>query len=1026
MKGVTITAPSGWQLSMPNNNPTDYALPLETTGALRLPVVLPDLSLTAGGLSLGAYENTLDDDGLRIGSAWFDVPRFKARGLVEDLHVGEGFKGSAALVELDLFDAVSLGATDVQFSAQGIRAGGFEVGLPGLLGGAAVSGRDLEVGPGGVSGQLTGAELAIGDMTARFEEARLTPNGISIGSADLTLPPYLGNAKLQAKNLTWDSTTHQLGIESARGEIDFTVAGRARLKGMVDFAFKPGGGYTLAGDVTLRIGDGEKPSFEADAGIKVESIDCDPAPGPCSNAAFLHEAKLTITPGKRVPLGQTGLALTSLGGFVNRTQENPRRDAEGNIHGVSYTFGLKAGLATLADNGFAFTGDINAIASTNGNFAVGFRDATIFRYIRAHGDICARLVAEPDAVCDGLRHQDLARRPGTGVFAEAAAEARVSYGGRLFTASADLRLEAIGSIVNAGGETYLNASASGTLSAGAGGWLLPDIQGSGSLHAEIGRFVTPAGKGTLGVKGRVEATLHVRSVFGDRDESVRRSIFVDRNGKYTEEDVDGYTPAQPGSRRRLTAAARRSRTHAFSIPAGQRQTMVVVDADKGAPKLTLTAPGGMRIVAVAQKGKDPAISVKPARGKKLDRKLAGRIFVVRSRAPGALSVYMPEPQSGRWSAKVDGVKAGSYRFHSAGNRPLPRLKFTAPAKGKTLRATPAKPTVTLQGKLAGAPKKAAVTVYASAEPCVKRGGELVPPVPGTQLAARVKAGKKGGWSLKWNMAGVAPGRYVPYAVLANGTGARVGDCSKGSVVVGDPGAAARRPQAARPKPAAPSGQVSATATEIHGKIQGCEANATLNPGIATSPPEPEPASGLPVLYVDSEKTPCIAANIAAAITGTDPFTNTPSITVKKGERDYSPYPGGAPATLVYGRFSSAKPDKKLATNNRQAACGSDPFYNGHRPGPPDGTLNPKTGARHDGDLTSCDEYPYASSLEGGKGAIVRGVLPRENNIQGGELSAFLRRDGNAVKLAYDTGSSGRFHVCVKISGRAPVGSCPSP
>lgn len=1019
--GVSITSPSGWKLAMPEGNPTNYALPLDDTGAaLQLPIVLPDLDVSVGGLSVGAYANTLDHDGLRIGTGWFELPAIKTEGLVEDLHIGEGFKGSAGSVELDLFGAASLEASDVQFSDQGVKASEFEVGLPTVMGGAAVAGRNLEIGPGGVSGELTGAEIAIGELSARFDEARLTPSGISIGSAELKLPPYLGNATLRATGLSYDAGTGQLGIESAHGDVEFTVAGRAKVKAEVDLSLDPDGGFHLSGAGSLRIGEGEPPPFETSAAIEVRSVKCDPAPGPCSNAAFLHTATLTVKPGVRMPLGQTGLALTSLGGSVKSTQDQPRRDGDGVIHGVSYTFGLKAGLATLPDNGFAFDGQVGATASTNGNLAMDFSDARIFKFIRVYGEICARLVDIPDAVCDRLNRQDLAQRRGTGVFVGGGAEAGVEYdGGRLFRASAQLKLATTGSIVNAGGETYLDATAEGTLSTKTGGWLLPDIEGSGTLRGEIGRFTAPSGKRTLGVKGLLNAKLKVRSIFGDREESVQRAIFIDSDGNYTEENVDGYSLAGPGSRR-LVAAAQRSRMHAFAIPAGQKQTMVVVDAARGAPKVTLTAPGGMRIVAAARPGKDPTIWVKSARGKKVDRKLAARIFVVRSREPGSVAVYLPSPPSGRWSAKVDGVKAGSYRFHAGGNRPLPRLEVTAPAKGKTLRATPAKPAVTLQGKVADAPKKAAVTVYASAEPCVKRGGELGPPAPGIELAARVKLSKKGGWSLKWNTAGVAPGRYVPYAVLANGSGPRVGNCAKGAVQVDERGT--RRAPAPRPKPAAPAASAAATSpVVIVGPKGGCEKIATLQPGLGSPPPAPKVETGLPILKVSQEKTPCIAANIAAAMTRTDPFSQTPAVTVPRDARDYSLHPGGAPATLTYAPHSS--PDKpSVARKNRDYACGQRPFKNGHAPGPPDGKLDANTGTRSGGSLTSCDEYPYASSLEGGRqsGAlIVRGVELRENRVQGGELSAFLRN--NATELAYGTGSSGRFNVCVQVS--PPVGNC---
>ena len=41
---------------------------------------------------------------------------------------------------------------------------------------------------------------------------------------------------------------------------------------------------------------------------------------------------------------------------------------------------------------------------------------------------------------------------------------------------------------------------------------------------------------------------------------------------------------------------------------------------------------------------------------------------------------------------------------------------------------------------------------------------------------------------------------------------------------------------------------------------------------------------------------------------------------------------------------------------------------------------------------SCDEYPFASSLQGGSGAVVSLVPRRENSIQGAMLTAFYRRN----------------------------------
>ncbi len=41
---------------------------------------------------------------------------------------------------------------------------------------------------------------------------------------------------------------------------------------------------------------------------------------------------------------------------------------------------------------------------------------------------------------------------------------------------------------------------------------------------------------------------------------------------------------------------------------------------------------------------------------------------------------------------------------------------------------------------------------------------------------------------------------------------------------------------------------------------------------------------------------------------------------------------------------------------------------------------------------NCDEYPFASTFQGGRGAVVRLVPIRENSIQGALLGAFYRRN----------------------------------
>ncbi|KAJ9479018.1 hypothetical protein PHBOTO_002492 [Pseudozyma hubeiensis] len=56
------------------------------------------------------------------------------------------------------------------------------------------------------------------------------------------------------------------------------------------------------------------------------------------------------------------------------------------------------------------------------------------------------------------------------------------------------------------------------------------------------------------------------------------------------------------------------------------------------------------------------------------------------------------------------------------------------------------------------------------------------------------------------------------------------------------------------------------------------------------------------------------------------------------------------------------------------------------------------------DSNSCDEYPYASSQEGGAGSVTRCVPSTENSRQGGTLSSFYTNndieDGDAYNVAF--------------------------
>ncbi|SJX62993.1 uncharacterized protein SRS1_13816 [Sporisorium reilianum f. sp. reilianum] len=66
--------------------------------------------------------------------------------------------------------------------------------------------------------------------------------------------------------------------------------------------------------------------------------------------------------------------------------------------------------------------------------------------------------------------------------------------------------------------------------------------------------------------------------------------------------------------------------------------------------------------------------------------------------------------------------------------------------------------------------------------------------------------------------------------------------------------------------------------------------------------------------------------------------------------------------------------------------------------------SPNRCANNPSDSNSCDEYPYASSQEGGAGSVTRCVPSTENSRQGGTLSSFYTNnaitDGDAYNVAF--------------------------
>jgi len=119
-----------------------------------------------------------------------------------------------------------------------------------------------------------------------------------------------------------------------------------------------------------------------------------------------------------------------------------------------------------------------------------------------------------------------------------------------------------------------------------------------------------------------------------------------------------------------------------------------------------------------------------------------------------------------------------------------------------------------------------------------------------------------------------------------------------------------------------------------------------------------PAASAQVITFDGVNLPCITYNIATAQNG------------------------GQPANLT--RTTNGQQIQQ----NRQQSCG------------PAAATVAQLNQQHGAVVFSCDEYPFASSNEGGAGAQVMIVPLIENNIQGGQLAGFYNQNNIGNGGAY--------------------------
>jgi len=711
-----------------------YALPLDDRCHFALPILLPDASLTVGGVTLSATDITLDEDGVTIGTAALAL-RSGTVALVNDLNISPDLLVSGGSLEFDIFGA-SVVAQDVRVSAAGLSAANVDITLPELLGGVGVGigvsnliiRPDLTVG-----GMLSAFELRVGDLSGRVEGVTLTPQGISVGRARLNLPIVGGSGgQFEFEGFTYDGVSIRLKRAGATIELPKIRLGRLSMQARARLELRIADNddtvlYDFEGSGTVTVPN----VFEVDASIHIGSR----TPQHPSN---LYRADLSVRFGRPIPLGSAPIALTGFRGGLNT-------DA-GRDGGVIYTFDVGAGLATHPDGGLIFDGNVSGVLATDGNF--GFRGAgTLLSFIGVTAGFCLRFVDDNDAACSRtiVNHPEIVG--GTGAYVEA----NGGTGVQMFGHHARLNIDAFGQLYLARGQALVVATVNGTVSVSFLGL-------DGQVLGQLGRF-RGQGRTVLGIKATLSATIH--GYFGDFH--ITRSIFIDQHGNVyitgandfvlvgpngmSVRRLAGVTPAPAGA-----ALAGHGRAGAATMPTagtteapfrvvpGQSQTLFELTWRRGAPTLALVAPDGRVITPV-----------RPGPG----------AYVVRAAGSHAVALYLPAARPGLWRVRLGNLHGGEgYRFTMLGNRPQPALSVTLPRRGQTVVASSGRSRVTVAGSLRNGDAGATVSLFYTRSRTVVLRGRRTPNYAGTPLAANVPV-HGGAWRYGWATHGLPVGRYKP-------------------------------------------------------------------------------------------------------------------------------------------------------------------------------------------------------------------------------------------------------------------------
>ena len=426
-----------------------HSLAVTAQDQLVRPVLLPDVPAAVAGFSLTARVLAVDTTNVTIRTGTLFLPA-ALQGLacypvpIDDVRIGPDTGTSPGAIRLTqplqfTYAGARFDVDGLALTRDGLAASSTRMALPGTFGGrGGFAVEHLLIGSdGSVGGTVRlDTDVAIGNFSLHIGTIRIDGDGLTFDNVAGQIPLLTGAGGafgFHIDNFTFDGTTVTKGHLNAQVSLpmlqfgpggSWTLHPNVNNSGLqltvsvVDGVFV----YTLTGDASLDLPfihpptaqGGEQTDHYAavDAHLEIGSITWD---RPLNLYTFGIKISLPrhiaigghSGPEGELPLGDTDLVLTSLGGQVEIT---------GGHNNVIYTVGVNAGIQDLATGGLMLDSRINGTVANDGNFGVSGA-ATLFLVAHLKGGICVQVTLSNDRVCRDNLGSDASRATGYGTYA---------------------------------------------------------------------------------------------------------------------------------------------------------------------------------------------------------------------------------------------------------------------------------------------------------------------------------------------------------------------------------------------------------------------------------------------------------------------------------------------------------------------------------------------------------------------------------------------------------------------------------